>query len=123
MNKPLNNFDNQMNSFLFSDSSNEPKQAYVITKLAISEILFLDILLRSQVVVADWKIEDVLESFLFIKTIREGERLRLGLEDESERTFFQNLLLIRVWDGSPVITVDKGAPRRIDYSVFPGSIY
>jgi hypothetical protein len=85
-----------MNSFLFSDSSNEPKQAYVITKLAISEILFLDILLRSQVVVADWKIEDVLESFLFIKTIREGERLRLGLEDESERTFFQNLLLIRV---------------------------
>jgi hypothetical protein len=32
-------------------------------------------------------------------------------------------LLIRVWDGSPVITVDKGAPRRIDYSVFPGSIY
>lgn len=63
-NEFFSTFDNQVNTFLFGNTSNETKETERIIELFKREVFLLDFFLRFQMVLTSWKILNHFETFL-----------------------------------------------------------
>lgn len=110
----LGDLQNQVHSFLFGHPPNEAKNCDVIFEPLASKVFLLKLLFRLKVIIISL-FHDHLKSGFSPDSIGKGERVRVLHEYLIQWRFFEQLILVRLTNSAPVITIQQWAARWIDH--------